>query len=60
MKRKQTHAMTLRLDPQLDELLTNASYDAHVTKAAWTRRAILQSLGTKWLNRPATQEPVLR
>jgi hypothetical protein len=60
MKRKHTHAMTLRLDPQLDELLTNASYDAHLTKAAWIRCAILQSLGQGRRTELAMQEPILR
>ena len=44
MKHKHTHAMTLRLDPRLDNLVTDAAYDAHLSKAAWIRRAIERSL----------------
>ncbi|MCZ2153419.1 MAG: hypothetical protein LC114_05895 [Bryobacterales bacterium] len=39
------NVMTLRLDPQLDELLTEASYDRHTTKTDWIRSAIRASLG---------------
>lgn len=59
MKPKNSHAMTLRLDPRLDELLTDASYDARLTKAAFIRRAIHTSLGQR-RTELATQEPVLR
>ena len=44
MRNKYKHAMTLRIDEQLDDHLTDASYDAGMSKAAWIRRAIHQSL----------------
>jgi hypothetical protein len=37
-------AMTLRLDPLLDERLTEASYECRATKADWIRSAIRHSL----------------
>jgi predicted transcriptional regulator len=52
MKPKNSHAMTLRLDPRLDDLLTDASYDARLSKAAWIRRAIERCL--------QRQQPALR
>ena len=44
-QRKQKHmsqynCMTLRIDPQLDEMITNASYDKQVSKTDWIRSAI--------------------
>jgi hypothetical protein len=60
MKSKPSHAMTLRLDPLLDDLLTDASYDAHLSKAAFIRRAIHAHLGQQRRQEWATQEPVLR
>ncbi len=65
MKRTHTHAMTLRLDPRLDESLTEASYDARLSKAAWIRRAIHAQLVTNRrteprLHNPATQDTVMR
>lgn len=36
--------MTLRLDPRLDDLVTDAAYDARQSKAAWIRLAIERSL----------------
>jgi hypothetical protein len=43
MKRK-PHCLTLRIDPELDELISDASYDHRLSKAAWIRAAIRQSL----------------
>ena len=60
MKRKHTHAMTLRLDPRLHGLLTDASYDARLSRAAFIRRAIHAHLGQRRREEPAMQEPVLR
>jgi predicted transcriptional regulator len=45
MNRKYTQSMTLRLEPQIDALLTEAAYDRRTTKAAWIRSAIRQGLG---------------
>jgi hypothetical protein len=44
MKRNKMHCLTLRIDPQLDDLIADASYDRRTTKAAWIRAAIRQSL----------------
>ena len=56
MKKKLTHCLTLRTRPELDLLVSDAAYDARLSKAAWIRRAIHAHLGQQ---RP-TQEPVLR
>jgi hypothetical protein len=64
MKHKHTHAMTLRLDPRLDDLVTDASYDKRLSKAAWIRRAIHASLGQRTelprSHNPAMQDTVMR
>jgi hypothetical protein len=39
------HCLTLRIEPQLDEILTEACWAHRTTKAAWIRSAIRQSLG---------------
>ena len=44
MTKRYDHCLSLRLDQQLDERLTDASYAAHLTKADWIRLAIHQSL----------------
>jgi predicted transcriptional regulator len=36
--------MTLRLDPAIEELVTEAAHDKGVTKTAWIRSAIRQRL----------------
>jgi hypothetical protein len=36
--------MTLRLDPAIEELVAEAAYDKGVTKTAWIRSAIRQTL----------------
>lgn len=51
--------MTLRLDPRLHDLVTDASYEAHLSKAAYIRRAIHAYLGQQRRTEPALQEPVL-
>ena len=56
MKKKLTHCLTLRTRPELDLLVSDAAYDARLSKAAYIRRAIHAHLGQQ---RP-TQEPVLR
>ena len=47
MNRKTTYTrcLTLRLDPKIDELLTDACWSRRTSKAAWIRAAIRQSLG---------------
>lgn len=60
MKRKLTHCLTLRTRPELDLLVSDAAYDAHLSKAAWIRRAIHAHLGQRQRTEPATKEPVLR
>lgn len=45
MAKTKKHAMTLRLDPQLDQVLTEVCWDRRTTKAAWIRAALRQSLG---------------
>jgi hypothetical protein len=54
MKIKNSSCMTLRLPPQLDELVTEASYDHRMSKAAWIRMAIKGSLGVDYSTRRAT------
>jgi Ribbon-helix-helix protein, copG family len=39
-----THCLTLRLEPKLDELLTEAAFDRRLTKSDWIRIAIRQGL----------------
>jgi hypothetical protein len=41
------HAMTLRIEPQLDDILTEACWAHKTTKAAWIRTAITRSLGIR-------------
>jgi predicted transcriptional regulator len=45
MMKTNKHAMTLRLDPDLDDLLTEVCWGQRTTKAAWIRAAIRQALG---------------
>lgn len=45
MKPKHIHCLTLRIQPQLDEALTEACWDHRTTKATWIRAAIRRSLG---------------
>jgi hypothetical protein len=59
-----THCLTLRITPEMDELVANAAYDAHQTKASWMRGAIHQRLGrgkrtstdTAWKRRKLTRQ----
>ncbi len=41
-----TCCLTLRLDPATDDLVTEASYDRRMSKAAWIRMALRHCLGT--------------
>jgi hypothetical protein len=45
MKKKYTSCMTLRLQPLMDELVVNAAFEKHMTKASWIRKAIRHNLG---------------
>jgi predicted transcriptional regulator len=45
MTKTKKQAMTLRLDPDLDDLLTEICWEHRTTKAAWIRAALRQSLG---------------
>ena len=60
MKTKLNHCQTLRTSAATDSLICDAAYDAHLSKAAWIRRAILAHLGQRRRTEPAAQEPVLR
>jgi len=44
MNRTYTRCLTLRIEPSVDDLLTEAAYDRHLTKADWIRTAIRRSL----------------
>lgn len=44
MKQPKYHCLTLRLTRELDDLLTEASYDRRITKSDWIRAAIRRSL----------------
>jgi hypothetical protein len=37
---RNTHALTLRIDQQLDDLISDASYDQRVSKSQWIREAL--------------------
>jgi predicted transcriptional regulator len=56
MNRKSTHCLTLRLDPQLDELVTEAAYDHRASKSDWIRMAIRQRLRLDFAE-PQNQHP---
>ena len=45
MKNNYTHCLTLRLDHELDDLLTEAAYDYTMSKSSWIRASLRQSLG---------------
>lgn len=57
---RHTHAMTLRLDPTIDELLTEAAFDRRTSKAQWIRFAIRHRLGLERGNDlvPANLKPM--
>ena len=53
MKKKLTHCLTLRIPPELDLLISDASYDSRSSsKSAWIRRAIHAQLGEKRRTEP--------
>ena len=41
---KKTHALTLRIDETLDDMLADASYEQGVSKSKWIRQALLHRL----------------
>ncbi len=45
MNQTYTHAMTLRLTTEIDELVTEAAYDRRMTKTDWIRFSIRRALG---------------
>ena len=47
MKRTYTHCLTLRIEPNIDELLAEAAFDRRITKSDWIRSAIRQGLATQ-------------
>jgi hypothetical protein len=44
MIRTYTRCLTLRIEPSVDDLLTEAAYDRRLTKADWIRSAIRRGL----------------
>jgi uncharacterized protein (DUF1778 family) len=44
MNQTYTHALTLRLSTETDELITEAAFDRRMTKSDWIRASIRQSL----------------
>jgi hypothetical protein len=55
MNRKHIHCLTLRLDPQLDDLLTETAFENRTSKSSWIRMAIRQRLRDQ---RPETSNRV--
>jgi hypothetical protein len=47
MENKNTHALTLRIPPELDSLITDAAFDARQSKSAWIRLALQGCLKQK-------------
>jgi hypothetical protein len=47
MNKNKYTCMTLRLEPQLDQRLTEAAYDRRLTKTDWLRAAIRWGLATQ-------------
>ena len=44
MNRTYTRCLTLRIEPNVDDLLTEAAYDRRLTKSDWIRAAIRRGL----------------
>ena len=44
-KRMNTCCLTLRIDQELDELISEIAYDYGVSKSSWIRSAVRQGLG---------------
>jgi uncharacterized protein (DUF1778 family) len=47
MNRTYTRCLTLRIEPKVDDLLTDAAYDQRTTKSDWIRSAIRRGLATQ-------------
>jgi hypothetical protein len=47
MNRTYTRCLTLRIEPNVDDLLTEAAYDRRLTKSDWIRAAIRRGLATR-------------
>jgi hypothetical protein len=56
MKRRFSKALTLRLDPQMDELVTEAAYNRRSSKATWIRAAIRHSLANELTGKSRQRE----
>jgi predicted HicB family RNase H-like nuclease len=44
MNRTYTRCLTLRIEPNIDDALTEAAHDRRITKSDWIRSAIRRSL----------------
>lgn len=44
MNRTYTRCLTLRIEPNVDDLLAEAAYDRRLTKSDWIRTAIRRGL----------------
>ncbi len=44
MNRTYTRCLTLRIEPKVDDRLTEAAYDCRLTKSDWIRAAIRRTL----------------
>jgi len=42
-----THCMTLRLEPRIEEMITEAAYARRITKSDWIRDAIRRGLASQ-------------
>ena len=51
---KYTHCMTLRLEPQLEAMVTEAAYSHRITKSDWIRAAIRHRLASQWATEQIT------
>lgn len=47
MRNTKPHCLTLRIDPEIDDLVCEASHERRISKSAWIRAAIRQSLARK-------------
>ena len=47
MNRTYTRCLTLRIEPKVDDLLTDAAYAQRTTKSDWIRSAIRRGLATQ-------------
>jgi hypothetical protein len=47
MKTRFTHALTLRITPEMDSMLCDAAHDARLPKSGWIRLALQRFLKQK-------------